>query len=61
VDAAPGHPSRELTWQEIREKFMDCAAHGRIDPSRAERAFATIMQLQDCADVNRLVDLLTLD
>jgi 2-methylcitrate dehydratase PrpD len=61
VDAAPGHPSRELTWQEIREKFMDCAAHGRIDPTRAERAFATIMQLQDCADVNGLVDLLTLD
>ena len=59
VDAAPGHPSRELTWQEIHDKFMDCAAHGGIDAGRAEDAFTAIAELETCADVNRVVDLLT--
>ena len=59
VDFAPGHPKRELTWQEVREKFMDCAAHGRVDPGRAESALAEIMRLEECADVSRVVNLLT--
>lgn len=59
VDAAPGHPSQELTWEEIRQKFMDCAAHGRIDPPRAERAFDALTRLEHCADVSTVVDLLT--
>ena len=59
VDAAPGHPTRELTWQEIRNKFMDCAVHGRIDPSRAERAFSALVEFEACNDVNEVVELLT--
>ena len=31
VDHAPGHPCRELTWEDISAKFMDCAAQARID------------------------------
>jgi hypothetical protein len=61
VDAAPGHPSKELTWDEIRLKFMDCAAHGLIDPARAERAFDAIAGLDKCADVSAVVDLLTMN
>ena len=61
VDAAPGHPSRELTWQEIRAKFMDCAAHGGIHAARADRAFSALAELENCDDVNRVVELLTLD
>ena len=60
IEVAPGHPKRELTWDEIRDKFMDCAVHGSIDASRAERAFAELMQLEACSDVGRVVDLLTL-
>ena len=38
VDQAPGHPARELTWDDIAAKFMDCAAQARIDPNKAEQA-----------------------
>jgi len=60
VDAAPGHPSRELTWQEIRAKFMDCAAHGGVDAGRADHAFSALTELETCDDVNRILGLLTL-
>ena len=60
VHAAPGHPTRELGWDDIHEKFLDCAAHGGLARPRAERAYAALMQLDRCADVNVLIDLLTL-
>ncbi|MGZ5224527.1 MAG: MmgE/PrpD family protein [Burkholderiales bacterium] len=59
IDAAPGHPTHELGWEEIRQKFMDCATHGHIESSRAERAFEGLTHLEQCADVSALVDLLT--
>jgi 2-methylcitrate dehydratase PrpD len=59
VDVAPGHPGRELTWEEVRDKFMDCAMHGHVDAGRAERALAQIMRLEECTDVSRVVDWLT--
>jgi 2-methylcitrate dehydratase PrpD len=59
VDAAPGHPTQELSWEDIRQKFMDCAAHGRLASSHAECAFEALTRLEECADVNALVDLLT--
>jgi 2-methylcitrate dehydratase PrpD len=59
VDVSPGHPTRELGWDEIRQKFLDCAAHGRIESERAERAFDALMHLERCDDVNAVVDLLT--
>ena len=61
VDAAPGHPSKELTWDEIQLKFMDCAAHGLIDSARAGRAFDALARLDECADVSAVVDLLTVN
>ena len=60
VDVAPGHPSQALGWDEIRQKFMDCAAHGHIEPSPAERAFDALTRLEECADLNAIVDLLTI-
>ena len=61
VDAAPGHPSLELGWDDIRHKFLDCAEHGGVDPARAERTFDALMRLEQCADVDALAGLLTLD
>lgn len=60
VDAAPGHPTRELGWDEIFQKFMDCASYGGLDKARAETAYSVLRELDRCADVNRLVDGLTL-
>jgi 2-methylcitrate dehydratase PrpD len=57
---APGHPSRELGWKDLEAKFMDCAMHAPIDKNNAERAFERLNRLDDCADVNDIVRLLTL-
>lgn len=59
VRNAPGHPSRELGWKDLEAKFMDCAAHAPIDKGNAERAFARLGRLEDCADVSDIVRLLT--
>jgi 2-methylcitrate dehydratase PrpD len=58
VDQAPGHPSRELTWDDIAAKFMDCAAQARIDLGKAERALDTLAHLETCTDVSEVVALL---
>jgi 2-methylcitrate dehydratase PrpD len=58
VDQAPGHPSRELTWEDIAAKFTDCAAQAHVDPAKATQAFHMLEQLHTCADMRILVALL---
>jgi 2-methylcitrate dehydratase PrpD len=56
VDKAPGSPARELTWDELRLKFADCARHTqRIDEAKAQRAFDAIQRLEELDDVATLV------
>lgn len=55
VDKAPGHPSRELTWQDMQAKFTDCARAARLAPGVAERAFAELRALERCPDMAALV------
>jgi 2-methylcitrate dehydratase PrpD len=59
VHAAPGHPTQELGWDDIRQKFLDCATHGELQRARAEGAFDVLAQLEHCEDVHGLVELLT--
>jgi 2-methylcitrate dehydratase PrpD len=58
VHQAPGHPSRELTWDDIAAKFMDCAAQAHIDRGRAEQALAMVERLESCRDIEAIVALL---
>jgi 2-methylcitrate dehydratase PrpD len=58
VDQAPGHPSRELTWDDISAKFMDCAAQARIETGKAERAFSLLERLETCTDIGEIMQLL---
>jgi 2-methylcitrate dehydratase PrpD len=60
VDAAPGHPKVPLSWSDLEQKFVDCAAHGGVEPARAARAFESLKQLQDCPDLREIITLLTL-
>ncbi|HET9663185.1 MAG TPA: MmgE/PrpD family protein, partial [Burkholderiales bacterium] len=39
VDRPPGHPSRELSWDDMEAKFTDCARHARFPLDRAHDAF----------------------
>jgi 2-methylcitrate dehydratase PrpD len=59
VDQAPGHPARELGWDELHTKFLDCAAHADIAKDKAERAFVSLTKFEQCSDVNDVVALLT--
>jgi 2-methylcitrate dehydratase PrpD len=58
VDQAPGHPSRELTWDDIAAKFMDCAAQARVDPAKAKAALGILERLETCTDIGEVVALL---
>lgn len=59
VSFAPGHPRRELGWDEIEQKFMDCAHHGGMDKGRAARAFAAVSALASAHDVSAIVRTMT--
>ena len=59
VDAAPGHPLHPLSWDDVERKFMDCAAHGRIAPNAAARAFMALRRLETCEDLGTIVGHLT--
>jgi hypothetical protein len=37
---------------------MDCAAHARINPGKAERAFGILKRLETCVDVREVLTLL---
>ncbi|HTD92094.1 MAG TPA: MmgE/PrpD family protein, partial [Burkholderiales bacterium] len=55
VDVPPGSPSRELTWDELRAKFMDCAKQApRISEAQASAAFAAIQTLDRVDDISRI-------
>lgn len=58
IDKAPGAPSRELSWDDLRAKFTDCAKQSNTGEAKADQAFAAIQQLEALQDVNSLVDLL---
>jgi 2-methylcitrate dehydratase PrpD len=58
VDQAPGHPSRELTWDDIAAKFVDCAVQARIDLGKAKRALSILARLETCVDIGEVVALL---
>ena len=56
VDVPPGSPSRELSWEELQAKFMDCARQApRISTASAAAAFAAIRDLQAVADIHSIV------
>ena len=59
VDTAPGSPTRDLTWDELRTKFMDCARQSqRIQEKSAGRAFEMIRKLDQLDDIGKVVGLL---
>jgi len=59
VDKAPGSPGRDMSWDDLRAKFMDCARQSRrITPDAAGRAFEAIRKLEQADDIGRIVGLL---
>ncbi|MCX7135952.1 MAG: MmgE/PrpD family protein, partial [Proteobacteria bacterium] len=59
VDKAPGSPTRELAWNVLHEKFIDCARHSQhIGESRAGQAFDMIQKLENIKDIAEVTRLL---
>jgi 2-methylcitrate dehydratase PrpD len=59
VDRAPGSPARELTWDDLRGKFVDCARHSRrVTDASAATAFTILRELETIDDIARITDLL---
>jgi 2-methylcitrate dehydratase PrpD len=59
IDKAPGSPARELTWDELEMKFMDCARHSRtVSDVKAQQALELVRGLDALDDIAPLVTLL---
>ena len=58
VDKPRGHPSRELSWDDIHAKFMDCAAHASLPTDHARHAFDLISTLDKVNNVAHMLKLL---
>jgi 2-methylcitrate dehydratase PrpD len=59
IDVPPGHPRRELTWDDLRAKFADCAAQAAIPAERGRAAFEQLVALEKLGDLRQLVGLLS--
>ena len=59
IDRPPGAPERELTWDDLRAKFLDCSRHTHhVKDENAKSAFAMIEALENAPDIYPLVELL---
>jgi len=56
VEFAPGHPQRELTWDDLHEKFIDCAQYAGIAKTSAETLYERLRDLRACVDLTPLLD-----
>ncbi len=55
VDQPPGSPARELSWDDLREKFNDCARHSqRVSAAAASAGFEAIRTLDQLDDVAKV-------
>jgi 2-methylcitrate dehydratase PrpD len=54
----PGHPSRELTWDDLEHKFRDCAAQAGTSTENTDNSIAALRTLETQASVADLVTLL---
>ncbi|MGK6316637.1 MmgE/PrpD family protein [Neorhizobium sp. DT-125] len=55
VDISPGHPKRPLTWSDLNDKFLDCAASCGVDAGVAQQAFDALKALETVPDVAALL------
>jgi 2-methylcitrate dehydratase PrpD len=53
VDVPPGHPKRPLSWDDLAQKFADCAAPV-LSPDRSKHAFGLVCNLQSLKDLQQL-------
>jgi 2-methylcitrate dehydratase PrpD len=55
VEFAPGHPQRELSWDDLHDKFIDCAHYAGIATAPAERLYTALQNVRACEDLAPLL------
>ena len=45
----------ELSWDEVREKFLDCAVYGGMDSGRAHAVVEILGSLEKCGNMKELL------
>ena len=61
IDKPPGSPQRELSWDDLKQKFLDCAGHsGHVGPKSATAAFDAIRKLDQLNDIAQVTQPLLL-
>ena len=58
ADFAKGSPAIPMTYQEVADKFVDCAAFARWPREKANRVVDTVGKLETVLDVRTLTALL---
>lgn len=58
IGKPPGHPSRELSWTDLENKFRDCASQARMNEKNTTIAINTLKELESQLDVGKIVTLL---
>ena len=56
VEFAPGHPQRELSWDDLHEKFIDCAQYAGVETTSAEMLYERLRDLRSCNDLVPLLN-----
>jgi 2-methylcitrate dehydratase PrpD len=56
VEFAPGHPQRELGWNDLHEKFIDCAQYAGVDKTSGEILYERLRDLRSCSDFTPLLN-----
>jgi 2-methylcitrate dehydratase PrpD len=59
VEVPPGHPRRELSWDDLRAKFSVCAELAKIPSERGRQAFEQLAALDRVEDLRPLVALMS--
>ena len=58
IDPLPGSPDQPLSWNDIREKFMDCSSTTTLAPGRAQQAFDLLFDIESCDRIEKIINLL---
>ena len=61
ADFGKGSPANPMSYDEVADKFRECAAYSRWPGEKAERVVELVRNLEDVKDVRELTGLLSRD
>jgi len=59
TDFAKGSPAIPMSYQEVADKFLDCAAFARWPGYKANRVVETVSKFETVSDIRTLTALMT--